>query len=319
MRERLRQVRRISVRRILGFGAVLAIIVAASVSGFLVSNSNTDQVTDFGDFDNPNRVEVTAWITKIDTAGQAYSMTVTDVRPFGSLADDSGNFAKDATLFTNAVGNWRDPIKAGDSAPDVEQRMFMTGHVTNYPFDRYQSTMELHVIDGDGTELPTAVTVMNTDLFFQIDTAKATSSTGGTLIRLGIHRSAPTLVFAVFIMVLMLGLSAAAVAAAFYVLHWRRGLIFPACSMMAAILFALIPLRNAVPGSPPIGSIIDFGSFFIAEAIISISLITSVLLGFRHQLSIERADTTESIDEPGEAPGQTPAAEADDPDTVVPA
>ncbi len=55
-------------------------------------------------------------------------------------------------------------------------------------------------------------------------------------------------------------------------------------------LFALIPLRNAVPGDPPIGSIIDFGSFFIAEAIISLSLISGIIIGFRHQLAIERAE-----------------------------
>jgi len=59
---------------------------------------------------------------------------------------------------------------------------------------------------------------------------------------------------------------------------------------MAAILFALIPLRNAVPGNPPIGSIIDFGSFFIAEAIISLALISGIVIGFRHQLAIERAE-----------------------------
>ncbi len=92
-------------------------------------------------------------------------------------------------------------------------------------------------------------------------------------------------------MLLMLGLATGAVVAAFYILHWRRGLIFPGCSMMAAILFALIPLRNAVPGNPPIGSIIDFGSFFIAEAVISMSLISSIVLGFRHQRSIERAES----------------------------
>jgi glycerol-3-phosphate acyltransferase PlsY len=59
--------------------------------------------------------------------------------------------------------------------------------------------------------------------------------------------------------------------------------------MMAGMLFALIPLRNAVPGSPPVGSIIDFASFFIAEAVIAISLISCVILGYRHEMEIERA------------------------------
>jgi hypothetical protein len=152
-----------------------------------------------------------------------------------------------------------------------------------------------------------------------LTSAGAAQPAGGVPVNLSVHRSTPTLIFAVFIMVLMLGLAMGAVVAAFYVLYWRHGLIFPACSMMAAILFALIPLRNAVPGSPPIGSIIDFGSFFIAEAVISMSLISSIIVGFRHQRSIERvegaAEQTEPVDsaddvaaedslpEPAENPG----------------
>lgn len=67
-------------------------------------------------------------------------------------------------------------------------------------------------------------------------------------------------------MVLMSALAAASAVAAYYVLHFKRGLDLSACSLMAGMLFALIPLRNAVPGDPPIGSIIDFGSF-IADAL----------------------------------------------------
>ncbi|MBN3511140.1 DUF4436 family protein [Mycolicibacterium septicum] len=64
--------------------------------------------------------------------------------------------------------------------------------------------------------------------------------------------------------------------------------------MMAALLFALIPFRNAVPGNPPIGSVIDFASFFIAETVISIALIASVVIGYRFEMANEtaRPDTT---------------------------
>ena len=169
-------------------------------------------------------------------------------------------------MTTAAVGNWQAQIKAGDPAPDIDQRVSIDGAVTDYPFDRYTGRLEVHAYNADGADLPLALTVVNTDPFFGIST-KADTSTGGAVVNLGVYRSMPTLIFAVFVMVLMLGLALGAVVAAFYMLHWRRGLIFPACSMMAAILFALIPLRNAVPGNPPIGSIIDFGSFFIAEAV----------------------------------------------------
>ncbi|AKK25659.1 hypothetical protein AB431_01830 [Mycobacterium sp. EPa45] len=285
------------MRRLIIAVALLIAVMAASITGYLASRNNTDQESFFGDDNNPDRVNVTVWITKVDAATQQLSVTIVDVAPSGALADPDGNFAQDATLTTAAIGNWRAEIKAGDSAPDIEQKVSVDGAVTDYPFDRYTGRLEVHVFNPQGNNVPVALTVVNTDPFFGITTKAATSQNGGAVVNLGLHRSAPTIIFAVFIMLLMLGLATGAVVAAFYILHWRRGLIFPGCSMMAAILFALIPLRNAVPGNPPIGSIIDFGSFFIAEAVISISLISSIILGFRHQRSIERAESavTEAI------------------------
>jgi hypothetical protein len=268
---------------------VLVAVIAASVTGYLTSRHSTNQESYFGDVDNPNVVDVTVWITRVDATTQSLSVTVVDIRPTGTLASPDNTFAHDTTVTTAAVGNWRAQIKAGDSAPDIDQRVSIDGAITDYPFDRYTGRLEVHAYNADGADLPLSLTVVNTDPFFGINT-KADASNGGAAVNLGVYRSMPTLIFAVFVMVLMLGLALGAVVAAFYVLHWRRGLIFPACSMMAAILFALIPLRNAVPGGPPIGSIIDFGSFFIAEAVISIALISSIVVGFRHQRSIERAE-----------------------------
>lgn len=278
------------LRLVLG-AIVVVIAVAASISGYAASKQATTQQSTFGDFDNPDRIEVSAWITRVDASTHAMSVTLLDIHPYGALSQNNTSvFAADASLLTNAVGNWKTAIKGGDSAPDAEQRIQIDGAFTNYPFDHYLTALNIHVDNADGTELPVALTVYNSDPFFQVSPSSAPSPDGGTVVNLDIRRSTPTVIFAVFVMVLMLGLAAGAAVAGYYVLHWKRGLIFPACSMMAAILFALIPLRNAVPGSPPIGSIIDFGSFFIAEAVISISLIAGILLGFRHQLAIERED-----------------------------
>lgn len=279
-------------RRFVITGVIVVLAIAASVIGYHVSRNSTVQESFFGDFDNPDRIEVTAWITAVDPTAQTLAMTITNIRPVGAIADKDGNFAADATVIVNSIGDWRFPIAAGDSASDDNLRMGMFGPVTDYPFDRYDGSIELHVVRDDATELPTALTVLNSDPFFLIDTTEAEPPNGGTLINLSIKRSAPTMVFAIAIMLLMLGLAAAAVVAAYYVLHWKRGLDLAACSLMAGMLFALIPLRNAVPGDAPIGSIIDFGSFFIAEAIIAISLIATVILGYRHQ--VKKADPAPS-------------------------
>jgi hypothetical protein len=316
MRRQMSRMRDMGLRRLALSCAVLVAVIAASITGYIASRHSTNQESYFGDWNNPDTVQVTAWITRVDSATQALSVTIVDILPGGSLADPNGNFAQDTTVTTAAIGNWRAQVKAGDSAPDIEQRIAISGTATDYPFDRYTGRLEIHALNAEGAELPVALTVLNTDPFFGISTKPGAAPTGGAVVNLGVHRSSPTLIFAVFVMVLMLGLAIGAVVAAFYVLHWRRGLVFPACSMMAAILFALIPLRNAVPGSPPIGSIIDFGSFFIAEAVISISLISSIVLGFRHQRSIERTESAPEPIEPtndvlvGDPPDDTAQASA---------
>lgn len=267
---------------------LVVLLVAASAGGYALSRRATFQESHFGDFSRPDRVDLLVWVTRIDTAAYTLSMTVR-MRPSGALADETGNFADDATLLTSAVGNVKTAIKKGDLPADIDQRIGMVGAATDYPFDQYSTFVDLHVMGADGRELPTTITLLNTDPFFRAATAEATSPWDTAAIEFTARRSEPMKVFALFIMALMLGLAGAAAVAAYYVLRPKRGLHFSACSMLAGMLFALIPLRNAVPGSPPVGSIIDFASFFIAEAVISISLISCIVLGYRYEREIERA------------------------------
>lgn len=266
---------------------IFALAITASVIGYHVSRNSTNQESYFGDFDNPNRVDLNAWITDVDPMKQKLALTINSVKPLGTLADENGNFAADTNLSAAAIGDWLFPVKAGESASDDDVQLVIVGPITDYPFDRYDSRIEVHVLDKDGKELPASVTVVNTDAFFNVGTSLGEGDSGGTVIDLSIRRSASTLVFAISMMVLMLGLAAAAATATYYALHWKRGLDVSACSLMAGMLFALIPLRNAVPGDPPIGSIIDFGSFFIAEATIAVSLISCIVIGYRQQRTID--------------------------------
>ena len=269
---------------------IFGIAIAASVVGYHVSRNDTNEESTFGDFDRPDRVELTVWITHVDPTLQNLSMTIMSIQPFGKFSKD-GDFADDATMSLNSIGDWRFDIKRGESAVDDKVQTGITGWVTDYPFDRYDANISVNLIGSDGKEIPTAITVLNSDAFYKIDMSEdANSPYDGTFINLSIRRTTSTLVFGIFIMALMLALAAASVIAAYYVLHWRRGLDLGAASLMAAMLFALIPLRNAVPGDPPIGSIIDFGSFFIAEATIAISLISCVVLGYRQQMKANKLE-----------------------------
>ncbi len=257
------------------------------------TRTTQSEMTVWGAVDNPDRVEITVWLTRVDTAAETISVTTTDIKALGSLGDDVGYFRNDATLYSwTALQNTTFAIKNSDFSPVVEHRFALAGIPTDYPFDRYSASLAFHVMGGpDGsTELPLVVNLMSTDPFFAVTPSIDSDQTGGVDVQLSLRRSTPTLVYATFVMVLMLGLAIAAATAAYYALKQRKGLLFPACSMMAGMLFALIPLRNAVPGSPPIGSIIDFGSFFIAAITIAVSLITCVAIGYRVQLVKDRDD-----------------------------
>ena len=273
---------------LLGLAVVLA--MCASLGGYLLSRDYTEQPSIiFGaDVDSPDRVELTAWITRVDVTDPTVTVNLTDVRPFGTMARPDGTFADDVVLETDAIQNVALDVRAGEAFPNAEQKFSLTGTVTDFPFDRYTSYLAFRMTRADGREVPIAVTVVSTDAFFRTSPYYDPEQTDWLNVDLDIQRSAPTMIFGVFIMVLMLGLASTAALAAFFIVRSRQGLVFDAYALMAALLFAMVPLRNAVPGDPPIGSVIDFTGFFIAEAVISVSLITSVVIGYRHQLAIDR-------------------------------
>jgi hypothetical protein len=51
-------------------------------------------------------------------------------------------------------------------------------------------------------------------------------------------------------------------------------------SWITALLFALLPLRNSLPGSPPLGSWIDILMYFwvVAVVMVSLAFVTGLLL-----------------------------------------
>ena len=90
---------------------MLVALIVGSLS-VLAHRTTQSETTTWGDADNPNRVDITAWITKVDTAGEVISVTTTDIRPRGTLLDDGGFFRDDATVFTlTSLQNTTVPIK----------------------------------------------------------------------------------------------------------------------------------------------------------------------------------------------------------------
>jgi hypothetical protein len=275
-----------SLKTIIAAVAVL-LVTAGSLVVYLVEREAGQVQLVMGDTTTPDRVDIHLFVQKIDPVTQELSAQV-EVVPQGALADEAGAPRQDMTVFTNGTKGDTLPYKAGKTPSTTDLKLASSdGVITDYPFDHYKIETGMSVQTAAAL-VPFNVTLINGDSFFKIDSTDVNAEGGALIFTVNATRSTGTFAFALFLMLFMWLLSLAAVIASGWVVSHRSGLIWPPMSFMGALLFALVPLRNAAPGAPPIGSVIDFGSFFIAEGLISLSLITAVVLGYRVERAKER-------------------------------
>jgi hypothetical protein len=121
----------------------------------------------------------------------------------------------------------------------------------------------------------------NLDPFFSVRPSSAAAATQGILLETRISRSRGTFILAWFMMAAMWALSLAVLGGATVMVRKRLGLVWPGMGWMAATTFALVGLRNAAPGSPPIGSLIDYAAFFWSEAVTVASVAWAAVAGIQ--------------------------------------
>lgn len=111
----------------------------------------------------------------------------------------------------------------------------------------------------------------------KIEAAKTPDSDDAYVgIDMRIGRSSTVIFFSLFIMVLMWGASIAVTLLVLSIILRGRKIEVGMFSFLSALLFALVAVRNSQPGVPPIGVFSDFASFFWAEVILAMCLLTIV-------------------------------------------
>jgi len=112
---------------------------------------------------------------------------------------------------------------------------------------------------------------------FKIDATKGKDSDEDLVgIDMTISRASTTKFFSLFVMVMMWGLTISVLLLTLSCLLRGRKVELAMFSFTAALLFAFAAVRNAQPGTPPIGTYSDFISFFWAEVIIALCLVVLV-------------------------------------------
>jgi len=126
-------------------------------------------------------------------------------------------------------------------------------------------------------DVPIGVDFLGSIHGFRIDAAKSHESTDDYVgIDMTISRASTVKFFAIFIILMMWGLTIAVIFLTLSVVTRGRKVEIGMFSFLAALLFAFAAVRNSQPGAPPIGTFSDFISFFWAEVIIALCLVAVV-------------------------------------------
>jgi uncharacterized protein DUF4436 len=135
----------------------------------------------------------------------------------------------------------------------------IAGDPSDWPFDTYHSgPVTVDLVRG-GAQVPERVPVTFVDRVpgWRVEIPSPGKADVPEQYRVTVYRSPSTAVFASVILVVMVALAGIGLFVAVQTARNRRKFQPPMTTWYAAMLFAVMPLRNALPDSPPIGSWID--------------------------------------------------------------
>ncbi|HEX7131568.1 MAG TPA: DUF4436 family protein [Iamia sp.] len=196
------------------------------------------------------------------------------------LFDANGALTEDVVLVTSdANGQGARTLAAGQPPGTVTVALNLSdSRATRYPIDRYRSTIIVQALrDGDPARaVPMRFSLRSSDPGFTIDVLEDQTSDVGAYLDVRVARRGTVVGWAGFF-VLVCWLLAIAAAS----LGWTtvvHGIASPgwAWGFLIGVLFALPPLRNALPGAPPSGSLVDLAAFYWAVGIVALTLVAMV-------------------------------------------
>ncbi|MFI9383610.1 DUF4436 family protein [Kutzneria sp. NPDC052558] len=266
--------------RIAAVGVVIAVLATAGIVGYRTdAQRGTDEYT--AGSDDVNRVELDVTLQRVDVTARELDLRVIPLMQ-GAFAEDAAIVpAKDLTVDTSSLSAGALHFKAHDRVSQQDVRFPVDeGLVSDYPFDTYSASIEFYVTYGD-ENVPLSLRFRSFDALFTGRLNQAVFKPGALTAHAVAGRSIGSSALAWFLMVAMWALALSVLGAALTIVSKDMGLVWPAMGWMAATLFALVGFRNAAPGSPPIGALIDYGAFYWAELLTTVSLVYVTWHGIR--------------------------------------
>ncbi|OBK29957.1 DUF4436 domain-containing protein [Mycobacterium asiaticum] len=160
----------------------------------------------------------------------------------------------------------------------------LSGDVADWPFDHYVSgpiTVELFR-GPEQLQERAAVRFVDRLAGWQISVRDSGNDRGLAPYQVNLQRSAGTVAFAVVILGALILLAGIGLFVAVQTARDRRKFQPPMTTWYAAMLFAVVPLRNALPNAPPFGSWIDIRVVLWVIVVLVLSMLIYITCWWRH-------------------------------------
>jgi hypothetical protein len=272
--------------------AIVVAIAAGYVALLLYYQGEADSRSSeilVGDSNATDRIDVGARLLSVDQQ-QEQAVIRLSFEPKGAIAADGGATAVPLKVFVNSSNGSQERVfDKGKvmSRADVTLDLY-DGTITDYPLDRF--TTELRVgaststpTSAEAQPIPVAVDFIGSLHGLKVDEAALVSDqVGGVVpVNIAISRSPTTIAVAFFIISLLMAMALSVLGLTLSILLWGRKLEPPIIGLLGALMFGFVAFRNALPGTPPVGALSDYLSFFWAEGIVAVCLFVLVAVYFR--------------------------------------
>lgn len=232
--------------------------------------------------------------TEIDGSANRLSLRITPA-DLGAYSSDTFSMDEPVHVLVRGTEGSRTIEYGADEVAGAETvELVLDGYIEQWPFDRYTSgtvILPLRVdSDGEGVPIPYVLTADGRVPGWNVDAVAVLgdriSTEDGEIGILGVQftvtRAASTVAFGVVLLSLMVIAPVLVLTAAITVYRGRRKIEVTMLGWIGAMLFATIPLRNFLPGSPPIGSWVDYLIVLWVIAGLIAGLVIFVLAWLRH-------------------------------------
>lgn len=242
--------------------AIVALFYIASLVGYGWVNSSSQSLAPYDPA--PADIPVIAVdIGTIESATNKLQVTAMLIPPKRYLDERLGVLNTDITV---RMRPWVDvgeiQYKAGRTPASTAATVEARGDVNYWPFDTYRTQpLRADAIVGSGdsrvlvpAEIRFSGGIEGWDI--SVDTVDAVASQpSGSVVSL--QRNRGTLAFDLGVVLVLVSLPAMAMFVAVETAMGKRKFLPPLTTWFAAMLFAVVPLRNFLPGAPPPGAWID--------------------------------------------------------------